>query len=1110
MKATAELGRVLELADLSAGRADPARLRWTWGDALYLWSLTELDAFLGEERYLGLCRGYCDRFAKLRPAIDQSDTCAPGLVAHAVWKRTGDPGALSLVEDVERYMLTEPRVVGDAPNHLGHSLEGRFYPSSVWVDSLMMFGLFALRRGGDEGEEALFELGARQPRLYASLLQDPGTGLFRHSWWVRRAGPQPRGPVFWGRGNGWVMASLPMILGSLPADHPEAATIEGILRRLAEALLPLQRPDGFWTTLLEPESRSYRESSATALIAAGFLRASRGGWLDPRYAEAGLRAYDALVDSLGEPDSPPAMGGISLPTIPLHVLPRLGYLAVPRGRDVSYGLAALFLAAIEAEKTRAGRISSVYNTRDFSLHIGTPAPAGYPASGPDDPFVEEAPAWSGAADYAAAFELRRSAFLAFCRASPAPANLKAPFFELPRALAGLPVHEGVLDAGLDYIEARRDCADFIAHAYIRLLLTPRLAAGVAPRLLERARAVLLGFKYWPGEPGIDSLCTWTENHQILYASAAFILGRAWPDEVFTNSGMKGRELAASALPRIRRWLELRFRSGFSEWLSNVYYDEDLTALLSLVDFAAAGAVGDAAPGGAATDGAGHGDTAASAGSRDNPGPEVAARAGAVADLLILDLALHSCRGVFGPSHGRSYETQKKDARLEAMSDTMKLAFGFGRWARNDNMSSVALALGSYRLPPAIAAIASPEALEGSRVAAAAGGALTGSVLTGGALTGCAEIRSRMGIRIDEAERWGLGFRDSEDGMVFLGLEAYNNRRTINLTFRLFDEFRWWENSYFLPFRRHRGIIRAARRLGLLPLVARALERDIDRNAREEVDLYTFRTADYSLSAAQDWHYRRGGDQQALWQATLGPGAVSFTTHPGCKGGFSPGYWTGSGSLPRVAQHRNLLFALYDIDTRPGLYRTERLLYSHAWLPEEEFDEIAEEGGWIFARKGRAYLALRADRPLAWRREDGGPGPRNEVIAEGRQSAWICRLGREAEDGSFAAFRSSLAGARLSFGAPGAAKGGDAEDAVADTGAGKAAWASPGGRISFEDPALGLVEFGPAGPLVVAGREVALHGYPRYDSPWAKAPFPAETVEIDCLGERLTLTKEGRR
>ena len=28
------------------------------------------------------------------------------------------------------------------------------------------------------------------------------------------------------------------------------------------------------------------------------------------------------------------------------------------------------------------------------------------------------------------------------------------------------------------------------------------------------------------------------------------------------------------------WLDLRFHTGFSEWLSHVYYDEDLTALLA--------------------------------------------------------------------------------------------------------------------------------------------------------------------------------------------------------------------------------------------------------------------------------------------------------------------------------------------------------------------------------------------------------------------------------------------------------------------------------------------------------------------------------------------------
>jgi len=703
---------------------------------------------------------------------------------------------------------------------------------------------------------------------------------------------------------------------------------------------------------------------------------------------------------------------------------------------------------MSGEESVTSQATSSWDFRDFSLSIQHPPPAEYPVEDQPDTFVEEAPVWQGPLAWNRDYEARRLAYLDFCVTRPAPPMLKAPFYELPRAAAGLSVHEGILHAGLDYIEARRDCSDFLAHAYLRHLLTPYLVTepptGVAPiqqtraALVQQTRAsprlspelfkriddVLFSFKYWPDEPGDDSLCTWTENHQILYASAALVLGLAAPDRVFCNSGRTGAEQAERFRPRVLRWLDLRFRTGFSEWLSNVYYDEDLAALLTLVDFS---------------------------------DEETASRAKAVADVLFLDMALHTCRGVFGSSHGRSYEEQKKFAGNEAVSDTLKLAFGVGCWCRHDNMSAVCLALSSnYRPPAAIAAIVSAQSSGAAQAA---------------------EIRQRMGIRVDEAGRWGLGYESLEDGMVFLGMEAYNHPRTINLTFRLFDAFRWWQNNYFSPFSRVRGLIGMARRLGLMPLVARLLGRDINRNAREEVNLYTWKTPDYSLGSAQDWCFRRGGDQQSIWQATLGNGAVCFTTHPGDHGERSPGYWTGSGSLPRVAQYRNILCALYDIDTRPGLYHTNRLVFTHAWLPEDQFDEVRLHKHWTFARRGNAYLALACDRDVIFTRDDGKSGPRNELIAKGRKTAWLCRLGRKADEGSFDSFVDAILKAVLSF---------------------------QSGRIRFQDPVHGAIEFGRSGPFVVAGLEQVLRGYPRYDSPWAHADFPAHDVTVDCGGEHLVL------
>ena len=202
-------------------------------------------------------------------------------------------------------------------------------------------------------------------------------------------------------------------------------------------------------------------------------------------------------------------------------------------------------------------------------------------------------------------------------------------------------------------------------------------------------------------------------------------------------------------------------------------------------------------------------------------------------------------------------------------------------------------------------------------------------------------------------------------MVYLSLEAYTHPRTVDLTFRMFDAWNWWANLYFRPFAEQRGLVNLMRRLRLMKTLARLAERDLCRNTREEANIYTYRTPDYLLSCVQDYRAGYGGDQQSIWQATLGPGAACFTTHPAKREGDSPNYWTGSGSLPRVGQYKNVLAAVYQVSTAPGLYHTNRLRFTHAWLPKAAFDETVERGGWIFARRGEGYLALRPSNGYRW-------------------------------------------------------------------------------------------------------------------------------------------------
>lgn len=639
------------------------------------------------------------------------------------------------------------------------------------------------------------------------------------------------------------------------------------------------------------------------------------------------------------------------------------------------------------------------------------APRGYPAGPVPDVYT---PGQSPGG-----YETRRRAFIRHCLANPSGPSMKGYYYELVRLHERKgPIHEGILLGALDYIEERLDCADFVMLGIVRILCQFRDSRMLQRSLVRRVEEVLLSFKYWPDEPGIDSMCTWTENHQIMFSANEYLAGQLFPERVFANSGMTGLEKIERARKRIMQWTDLRFKTGFSEWLSHIYYDEDITALVNLADFAA--------------------------------DPVISRRSEIVLDLLFYDMALNSFLGVFGSTHGRSYVKEKKSGLVESTTDTSKLLFGRGRFAGADNMSAVALALSPrYRLPEAVYRVAVDNRTF--------------------------ENRQRMGIRIADASRWGINTCSDEGAMALLSLEAYTHPKTINAVMKLFDRYNWWDNRFFEMFKKMKKLIRFARVTGMLPMVAKIFEKDITRNTREEVNILTFKTPDYMLSSAQDYRHGYGGDQQHLWQATLGPEAVCFTTHPGGLDDYSAGYWVGSGTLPRVAQVRNVVIAVYRISRLPGLYRTNRLFFTHAWLPRDHFDETVERAGWICARKTDGYLALYSRN--GYRPQAEGDDREREIIADGKENIWICEMGCRAENGSFTDFVDAVTGSRPEF---------------------------HGLRVRYRSPSLGKVEFGWRGPLSVNGNRTELSGYKRYGNPYSNADFPSDDITIRCDGHYLRL------
>jgi hypothetical protein len=257
-----------------------------------------------------------------------------------------------------------------------------------------------------------------------------------------------------------------------------------------------------------------------------------------------------------------------------------------------------------------------------------------------------------------------------------------------------------------------------------------------------------------------------------------------------------------------------------------------------------------------------------------------------------------------------------------------------------------------------------------------------------------------------------------------------------------------------------------------------LEEWCDRETGDwEVNKVTYKTPDCMLCSAQDYHPGESGVQQHIWQATFGPDAVAFVTHPPClseEGSHRPNAWHGNVVLPRVAQWKDVLIAVHKLPD------DDWLGFTHAYFPAWAFDEhvLREDGNervWAFARKGEGYLALTAAQGLEFMTR--GDNAYRELRSHGQHNVWLCLMGRAALDGDFAAFQDKVLALDVSF---------DDLSVRCSTLRGE------------------TLAFGWQGPLMRNGKEEPITGFKHYDNPYCVTDLPASQMEIRLGDQAMRL------
>ena len=179
-----------------------------------------------------------------------------------------------------------------------------------WIDAIQMAMPVFAKLGVIYKDNRYFE---KMYQIYNyTKTQHGDNGLYNpedHLWWRDKdfdpPTTTPNGEdVYWSRGNGWVLAAFARVLDILPKDAPHREEYIITFKEMAEALIPLQRNDGFWNVSLhDPDDFGGKETSGTAFFTFGFAWGLNNGLLtDEKYKIAAIKGWNGIVNDALHPN----------------------------------------------------------------------------------------------------------------------------------------------------------------------------------------------------------------------------------------------------------------------------------------------------------------------------------------------------------------------------------------------------------------------------------------------------------------------------------------------------------------------------------------------------------------------------------------------------------------------------------------------------------------------------------------------------------------------------------------------------------------------------------------------------------------------------------------